>query len=67
MEKLAARTDKHRAANMRIGYMAGWTSSHWAAGMLLGGSSSGRKSIGQDILPETFYLYRALVAGQTQQ
>jgi len=45
--------------------MAGRTVSHWADAMLFGSSSSGRKSIEQYILPETFYLYRALVAGQT--
>ena len=67
MEKLAARTDKHTAANMRIGNMAGLTN------MLLGGCNAigllfGRKEIILGILPlpKTIYLYRALVAGQTQ-
>jgi hypothetical protein len=44
---------KMPAANMRIGYMAGWTSSHWADVMLLGSGSSGRNSIGQYFLTET--------------
>jgi len=51
---------------MCIGYIAGLKVSHWADVMLLGCGSSGRNSIRQYILPETFYLYRALIAGQTQ-
>jgi hypothetical protein len=46
--------------------MAGGTGSHWADEVLLGFSSSGRKTIEQYILPETFYLYWALVARQTK-
>jgi hypothetical protein len=34
-------------ANMRIGYMAGWTVSHWAYGILFGFSSGRNNAIGQ--------------------
>jgi hypothetical protein len=51
----------------RIGYMAGWTVSHWADVMLFGFSSGRSNANGQQILTETIYLYRALVAGRTKQ
>jgi hypothetical protein len=37
------------AANIRIGYMAGLMSTHWADVVLFGSGSGGRKSIGQCI------------------
>jgi hypothetical protein len=52
---------------MRIGNMAGWTFRHWADEMLLGFSSGRSYAIGPQILTKTFYLYQALVAGQTEQ
>jgi hypothetical protein len=52
---------------MCIGYMAGWTVSHWADEILLGFSSGRSNAIGLQNLAETLYLYWALVAGQTQQ
>jgi hypothetical protein len=55
------------ATNMCIGYMAGWTVSHWADEILLGFSSGRSNAIGLQNLAETLYLYWALVAGQTQQ
>lgn len=46
--------------------MAGLTGSHWAEGMLLGGGRADGNLLGSIFLPETFYLYRALVAGLTK-
>ena len=50
---------KLHAANIRIGYMAGLSTCHWAVGMLLGFGPGGRKLIGHWYLLEIFYLYRA--------
>jgi hypothetical protein len=42
------------------------TGNHWEEEILLGGGFGGQKINLQDIFPETFYLYRALVAGRTK-
>jgi hypothetical protein len=46
--------------------MAGWTCSHWAKEILLGFSSGRSNAIGQQILTEKVYLYRALVTRRTK-
>jgi hypothetical protein len=51
---------------MRIGNMAGLKEMPWAEGMLLGWGSGRRKSIGLWYFLETFYFYRAFVAGRKQ-
>jgi hypothetical protein len=47
--------------------MAGMTGSHWADVILLAAVPADGIKLGSIFLPETFYLYRALVAGHDEQ